>query len=80
MIIQNLRVSVADCQQENFYLRSVKILNEMETSLIGEDPGSVSGSFSSQPIKYFMSLEGKVFSAREHLSNQACQIVRDCRF
>ena len=32
MAIQNLRVSVTDCQQENFYLSQVKIWNEMEKS------------------------------------------------
>ena len=47
--------------------------------MIGKDPGSASILFSSQPIKYFISMEGAFFSAREHLSNQARQIVRDCR-
>ena len=31
MAIQNLRVSVDHCQQENFYLKRVKIWNEMES-------------------------------------------------
>ena len=38
----------------------------MEKSLIDEDPGSASTLFSSQPIKYFIYLEGTLFSAREH--------------
>ena len=47
----------------------------MEESLVGKDPGLrlASTLFSSQPIKYFISLEGTLFSAREHLSNQARQ-------
>ena len=57
------------CQQENFYLKLVTIWNKMESFF----PAI-------QPIKYFISLEGTFSSAREHLSNQARQIVRDCRF
>ena len=54
MAIQNLRESVADCQQENFYLKRVKIWNEMEKSLI---QGRRLQRFpASQPIKYFISL------------------------
>ena len=73
MAIQNFKVSVDhQCQQENFYLRcrELKFGN-------GE---SLSSQPASQPIKYFFSLEGTFSSAREHLSNQACQIARDCRF
>ena len=52
----------------------------MDKSLTGKDPGSASTLFSSQPIKYFISLEDTFFSAGQHLSNQAHQIVRDRRF
>ena len=47
----------------------------MEKSLIGKDPRSASTLFSSQLIKYFISLAGTFFSAREHLSNKARQIA-----
>ena len=36
--------------------------------------------FSSQPIKYFISLEGTFFSALEHMSNHARQIARTVDF
>ena len=60
------------------FLRWVKIWNEMEKSLI---QGRGLQYFpASQPSKYFVSLEGTFFSAREHLSNQFRQIAQECRF
>ena len=67
MAIQNFRVSVDhQYQQKNFYLRcrELKFGSNRERE-----------SLSSQPIKYFFSLEGTFSSAREHLSNQAHQMA-----
>ena len=79
MAIKILRVPVADCQEENFYLSQVKIWNETEKSplALSKRQGRRPHYFSSQPIKYCISLEGTFFSALEYLSNQARQIARD---
>ena len=45
-----------------------------------DDGVDVGKDFSSQPMKYCISLESTCFSAHEHLSNQARQIAQDCRF
>ena len=82
MAIQDLRVSVADCQQENFYLRYVKIWNDMEKSLIGKD------SAQGRRLHYFPASQSNVsflyrvhlFGARENLPSHARQIARDCRW
>ena len=58
---------MADCQQENFYLRCVKIWKEMEKSLICKDTGSPSALFSSQPITNISFLWRVHFSAHANI-------------
>ena len=72
---------MADCQQENFYLSQVKIWKEMEKSplALAKTQGRRLHYF--QPANQILHFSGGyIFSAREHLSNQARQIAWDCRF
>ena len=80
MAIQNLRwclwLIVSRRTFASVKLKFETRLIQIEVSVgVSKNAGSTSTLFSSQPIKYCISLEGTFFSAREHLSNQARQIL-----
>ena len=71
MAIQNLSVSVTDCQQENFYLSQIKIWNEMEKSPLALAKAQGRRPHFFQPANQILHFSGGYIFQRKRASVQS---------